>query len=350
MDMAGESESGLGPDDARNFNLPKTENAFLNSRGQILHYRVYLPSNENQVESLIIFFHGHGAHINSPAPVRFGQGLVREINCGVVMLDLVGHGWSEGERAYVEDYNHLVQDAVEFIRHVRSEDVCEKSLWQRGAARARWFAAGQSLGGAVALLAGRRLRGEWDQLQELGNKPHIMENERSAWGGVLLFAPAIRANPPPAAVIFIFQYILLPLFPKQCLPSAIYPNRGEDLTWVGEQDQRRARADRWGEPGGLRWGHNMRLGTAYALMQMLGSLGTELQSVDFPFLALHDPEDQIVQCAATRELAEAAATPEQDRRFVELPGARHDLICNATDIVIENVKSWIEDQKNKTCV
>jgi len=82
------------------------------------------------------------------------------------------------------------------------------------------------------------------------------------------FTLSYRANPPPAAVIFIFQYILLPLFPKQCLPSAICSLAGS-----------------WGEPGGLRWGHNMRLGTAYALMQMLGSLGTELQRCLLPDIA-----------------------------------------------------------------
>jgi alpha-beta hydrolase superfamily lysophospholipase len=31
----------------------------------------------------------------------------------VFMFDIVGHGRSEGERAFIKDYKHLVDDAIE---------------------------------------------------------------------------------------------------------------------------------------------------------------------------------------------------------------------------------------------
>jgi Serine aminopeptidase, S33 len=49
---------------------------------------------------------------NSPSPRKFGAALCAQ-GIAVFMFDIVGHGRSEGERAFIKDYRHLVNDAVE---------------------------------------------------------------------------------------------------------------------------------------------------------------------------------------------------------------------------------------------
>jgi hypothetical protein len=51
-------------------------------------------------------------YMHSPSPRRFGEALCAQ-GIAVFMYDLVGHGRSDGERAFIQDYKHLVDDAVE---------------------------------------------------------------------------------------------------------------------------------------------------------------------------------------------------------------------------------------------
>jgi hypothetical protein len=44
-----------------------------------------------------------------------------------------------------------------------------------------------------------------------------------------------------------------------------------DLIWTNDDDKVRMKLDRWGEQGGLGWGHNMRLGTGLQLLDMVSS-------------------------------------------------------------------------------
>ncbi|CAM9787553.1 unnamed protein product, partial [Phaeothamnion confervicola] len=50
---------------------------------------------------LVLFIHGLGGHCNSPPKVAFGRDLAAT-GIATVMPDLPGHGYSEGERCYVE--------------------------------------------------------------------------------------------------------------------------------------------------------------------------------------------------------------------------------------------------------
>jgi hypothetical protein len=44
-----------------------------------------------------------------------------------------------------------------------------------------------------------------------------------------------------------------------------------DLIWTNDEDKVRMKLDRWGEQGGLGWGHNMRLGTGLQLLDMVSN-------------------------------------------------------------------------------
>lgn len=61
----------------------------------------------------------YGSHCNSPYKHEMGKAMVAQGLC-MYQMDLEGHGYSGGERAYVEDYHHWVDD----IRQVRQQECC----------------------------------------------------------------------------------------------------------------------------------------------------------------------------------------------------------------------------------
>lgn len=53
--------------------------------------------------------HRYGGHVNSSPKVKLGKAMV-PLGIANVQLDLPGHGYSEGERAYATHYLHWVDD------------------------------------------------------------------------------------------------------------------------------------------------------------------------------------------------------------------------------------------------
>lgn len=53
--------------------------------------------------------HRYGGHANSTAKERLGKAMLSS-DFAMVLPDLPGHGYSEGERAYVDRYSHWIDD------------------------------------------------------------------------------------------------------------------------------------------------------------------------------------------------------------------------------------------------
>lgn len=56
----------------------------------------------------------YGGHNNAPPKVRLGNAMP-PLGLAMVQIDLPGHGYSEGERAYIEQYSHWVDDIFQVL-------------------------------------------------------------------------------------------------------------------------------------------------------------------------------------------------------------------------------------------
>ena len=101
------------------YNLPKTGNVFVNSQNYALHWRYVFPSEDVKPSLLLFWIHGYTGHVNGPVVKDFTERLSKR-GCVVVLIDLQGHGYSEGERALMYSHTHMVSDTEDFIGHVRS--------------------------------------------------------------------------------------------------------------------------------------------------------------------------------------------------------------------------------------
>jgi len=141
-------------------------NHFANKQGLWLHFDEALPSSQPQ--GVMFYAHGLGDHCG-----RYHEfsTLWNNHSFAFFCLDHQGHGRSEGERAYVETFDHYVDDYLQFIdlmlhRHPQFKKVPH-------------FIAGFSMGGAISIL--------------------VANTRPKSFSGALLLAPAIVPDPRSAA-------------------------------------------------------------------------------------------------------------------------------------------------------
>ena len=92
---ASASATSTPPRTAADFNLPKGDNFLVNSRGQRLHVRTFLPADggkAEEVKALLVWSHGYAAHVNGPTVAKVMKGM-NESGFAVIAIDHHGHGY-----------------------------------------------------------------------------------------------------------------------------------------------------------------------------------------------------------------------------------------------------------------
>ncbi|CAM9968109.1 unnamed protein product [Ectocarpus sp. 6 AP-2014] len=333
-------------------NLPQSEEYFINERGRVIHFRSYLPQSADEIKAVVLFSHGYGAHCNSPRKHQMGMSMPEKGLC-MYQMDLEGHGYSGGERAYIEDYNHWVDDYRQLLELVAGDridtsrggpsragdeaaGVVPHVLTATAAQRKRLqevpiFVAGESLGGALSILLGLSLHES--------NHPLLPR-----FKGQVLLAPAIKGNPPPAMLVAALRHLVVPLVPRWQIPSCLESVNRPEMCVLEVDERRHANHDVLGYPGGLGWGGNMRFRTGLNLIDLTAEVSRRLEHVKFPFLIMHDPEDSIVRFDSSKELTYRASTPHGSPRGRELrpmKGWLHCLLTNCPEIAIQHLQDWV---------
>jgi alpha-beta hydrolase superfamily lysophospholipase len=108
------------------------------------------------------YCHGYGGHINRDGHSAF-CGSLADQGLAIVAFDAQGHGYSEGEHVYIENYRSLIDDFLYFLSVLLHEDVDSLGKTQPGlvglvpdelkqtVARAPLFVGGESMGGSMAM-------------------------------------------------------------------------------------------------------------------------------------------------------------------------------------------------------
>ncbi|CAN0390274.1 unnamed protein product, partial [Laminaria digitata] len=87
------SATATPPRTALDFNLPKGDNFLVNSRGQRLHVRTFLPApGKAEIKALLVWCHGYAAHVNGPTVSKVMAGM-NENGFAVIAIDHHGHGY-----------------------------------------------------------------------------------------------------------------------------------------------------------------------------------------------------------------------------------------------------------------
>lgn len=325
---------------AAEFNAPHSGNHFLNSRGCKLHFRCSADLPPEKRKQVCFWLHGYSAHINKPD----FQVLSKCLNDkGVVVfgVDMQGHGYSEGERALVTSHDHLVEDICKFIHHIYEDDLrhenCGLSMGDAAdietlyaLRKLPFFLLGSSMGGAVSVLASLKL----------SNMPKFI--------GCALLAPFLgNAKLPHWLLVEFLRYTFVYFSPNSHMPSFLSNVSDNSLTWLNEEDILMAEMDQWGKEGALGFGLGMKWGTANMFLTLGPHILEKFSDINFPFLILHDPGDEICSIDGSYNMLRGSSTPEDDKKLIEVPGFLHGMMYNFPDEVCEHVIEWVNSKCNK---
>ncbi|XP_021763565.1 caffeoylshikimate esterase-like [Chenopodium quinoa] len=275
-----------------------------NSRGLEIFTKTWLPES-SPPKALICYCHGYGDTCSF-----FFEGIARKLasaGYGVCAMDYPGFGLSDGLHCYIESFDKLVDDVVEYYSKVK----------ERLEFRARpSFLFGQSMGGAVAL------------------KVHF--KQPNAWNGAVLLAPMCKIADdmyPP----FIVVQILLTI--AKFLPkSKMVPQK--DLADLAFREKKET-----ADYNVIAYKDKPRLKTAVELLHTTDEIACRLEEVSLPLLILHGEADVVTDPSVSKALYEKASS--KDKNLILYKDAYHSLLEGEPDEVIfrvfDDIISWLDD-------
>jgi len=308
------------------FPSPLTHGYFPSeSTGCQLHYRVCLPDKNQEVKGILVFQHGIAAHSGTAFKLSSGRvtnyalltNSMVKAGYGVYLLDMYGHGFSEGTRFYVPNSWEVNRDDFHsfalFAARQHTEDT-------------PLFLGGDSYGGCLAIHVAR----QWQ------DNP---TGAPTGFHGLCLTAPAIVGHLPPPPVVFVLRRILKPIAPKWTpffMPNPINP----DQIWSDEEVKTIQTSDRVRRTGLQASGVPFRLGTANGLVSALEAVREKsIPGLTVPFCVAHGVMDGGVPIEGTEKyLLAMSSTKEEDKSFLKEVDCKHDLMAEPK---AEEVVGWI---------
>jgi acylglycerol lipase len=292
--------------------------------GKQLHYRKFLPPNNQKPKAIIVYHHGIQAHSGVAWITKDGRklSLAAQIEHYVIRngfafyaMDQLGHGYSEGRRMFLPDYKNAVKDLEAFTLFAASEHDESTPL----------FISGHSFGGCLCLHVG-----------------HGFQTKSSAppgFRGLLLLAPAIIGDLPPPPVTFMLRYLLAPSFPTWIpffMPNPVSANR----IWRDPEVLSLQTDHRYYEMGLEATGNQFSLGTAVQLLTGLEDVRNIIPSLQTPICVVHGSTDYGVPFEGTQFLDKHS--PSNHKAVLKIEGAYHDLLGDpAMEETISHFLSFI---------
>jgi alpha-beta hydrolase superfamily lysophospholipase len=253
------------------------EEGFLNSADHLrLFWQRFTPP---RAKATVLVLHGAGDHGG-----RYPALTTALVHAGfqVALVDLRGHGQSDGRRWYIDSFTDYLHDVDAFVAKLSQDGIAGETL----------LAVGHSQGGLLASL--------W-----------AMRHARLL-SGLVLSAPWFRlARPAPAAKVIAARVIgrFIPWLPVSSgLDAAQLTSDPEMQRWTD-------RDPLYGRKATPRWFSEVGKAQAEALRR-----AAELAT---PLLVLAPGADPIADASAARAFFDASSS--QDKKLVMYDGFRHEL-------------------------
>jgi len=279
-------------------------------RGDKLHCRYWrrksgTEEDEGDLKGLLFLCHGYGEHLDWYG--ELAAHLASEKHLLVFGHDHIGHGLSDGERAIVGDLDEIyVNDVFLHVFTVRAEF--------RGLP---CFLYGHSMGGLVAVRAGRR--------------------NPSLFSGMVLEAPLAKFH----ADVTSAEYVIAKLA-GWLVPTARSFRRVPERNVTSDPEMQKKIAE---DPLWYKGGLKLNMGTL--LVECVKDYITvdELAKLTMPLLIMHGDLDAVSHPHGSKEIHRKAKA--DDKQLITFDNGRHHLLLERPDIrkqVIAETAEWISQR------
>jgi alpha-beta hydrolase superfamily lysophospholipase len=269
------------------YNLPKTNNFFLNHKNQKIHYREWLTNSSN----FIFYIHGYNCNINRNITQEFTK-LIPKIN--FCSYDIAGHGFSEGETALVTSQNDLIQEALQFIQLMLKKHNVQK-----------YIIMGSSMGGSITI----------ETLKNINDNKCI---------GAILLAPAISlCNNNNQLLEYFLKNYLSHYLPNQKFPEFLNYRVNTNISinckklchWTQNEDE-------------LTYKNNIKFQTANTIISLGYSNLQNLHKIKHKITILHDINDPITSFQSSAKFSSLTKS-----KLIPLNNLKHDLLANCPNLI-----------------
>ncbi|KAK4423561.1 Caffeoylshikimate esterase [Sesamum alatum] len=280
----------------------------INSNGQEIFCKSWLPKPGVRIKGALCFCHGYG-----DTCTFFFEGIAKHIAAsgyGVYAIDHPGFGLSEGLHGYVPSFDAVVDNVIEQYRIMKGRPEI------RGLLR---FIFGQSMGGAVALKALLKTPNEWD--------------------GIVLVAPMCKISeemtpPVPLQKVLIFLSKLMP-------QAKLVPQK--DLTDLAFRESKKKQMAPYNV---ISYSDQTRLKTAVELLNATKYIESQVEKVASPMLILHGAADKVTDPRVSQFLYDKASSTDKTLKLYE--GGFHCILEGEPDdrilAVLSDIISWLDSR------
>lgn len=297
--------------------------------GAKLHYRKWLPKGGKKPKGIVIWLHGIAAHsgraLVTTEKRKLGMALQSDAwtkeGYAFYAFDQYGHGYSEGIRWFVPNYEVNRDDIIAFTKLVAAEHNENTPL----------ILTAESYGGCLALHVASYFR----------NNP---TEKPKGFDSIILQAPAIIPPDLPPKILEMALRKLASYYPTWIpffMPNPVSTSRiwrDKEVLAVFDGKERRAMCIEGG-------GKPFRLATATSMLIAMEKLRKDsIPKLTVPFCVIHGEKDVAVPISGTEFLLEHAATPKEDQAVQRHPEAYHDLMA---DPVAEETMDFMIKFANK---
>lgn len=272
----------------------REEGAFGAEDGRRVFFRSWLPGHH--ARATVIIVHGYAEH--SGRYDWTGERLA-EAGFAAYALDLVGHGRSEGPRAFVRSMDEFLGDVRAFVALARSREPDRQV-----------FVLGHSMGGGIVTL--------------------FLAVDQPDVHGAILSGPVLATNgekPPLRERIIHLVARFFPSLPTATLNSA-HISRDQDVVRAYDADP-------------LVYRGRMKAGLISAMMRGVRHADKAAARIAAPLLILHGRDDKLTSPAGSERLHGRVASA--DRTLIVYEGLHHEILNEPErDRVIADVIAWLE--------
>ncbi len=262
--------------------------------GLTLQGRAWLP--DGAPDAVIVVSHGLGEHSGRYATVA---GELTGHGFAVYSLDHRGHGRSQGGRANIDRFAHVVSDLCGFVGRAGKQHP-----------DAPVYLLGHSMGGAIALAAALRLQSALHGL--VLSAPALAVGE--AVGGMRLALAKILATVAPATGVMKLD----PSYVSRD-PQVVHDYAADPLVFHGSIPAR----------------------TVVELLGAMNDFPSRSRQLRLPTLVLHGTADKLVPLAANRPIYQSFGSPDRTVRIYE--GLYHEVFNEPERAqVMQDLVSWLK--------
>lgn len=274
--------------------MQEREGRFKGQKNLSIYWQAWLPSAKPK--ALIVIAHGVAEHGGRYA--RLAQLLVDQ-GCAVYAIDHRGHGKSEGPRALVDKFDHLVSDLDALVSLACAQQPGLKP-----------FLIGHSLGGAISISYALKFQ---DKLK-----------------GLILSGPAVQLAPLPFKVVAMAK-----LFSVFSPSKPFFPIDGSTVS-RDPDEVRRYNEDPLNSRGAIP------ARTVAELLDRIAWLPAGYAALSLPLLVMHGTADSLAMPAGGQRVHDEAGS--QDKTLKLYEGFFHEIFNEPPadrERVFADLKQWL---------